>query len=330
MRCIYCLTEKDPTHFRGREHVTQQAFGVFDTNNLVLKCVCDDCNLQIGKTIDMKLARDAIEAVARVQDGVLPAAEYKHLGGRSTSYVEIMEGPLAGWRGFNVANAGGSDIGIEPFPQVSIGRSEDGPFEVFRVDLDEVPTKEELVAKGFVRGDTLFIRSRGVDDLPALLTSKGFNVDGLVFASSDSLSGRRFYSETVTRVSHDEFRAVTKVALNYLAAVVGAQQARLPEFDSARNYVLHGLERGRVRVYAYENRWFLGRRGHYVSLTRVDDMIVAQLSILLRVQYFVVLAENAADMPFKSSAHFFDLDARRISEIEPLPPIPGRPLKAID
>lgn len=221
-------------------------------------------------------------------------------------------------------------MGMKAFPQVWFGRNENGPFDVYRVDLDQVPTKDELIARGYIPGEMLFVKSSEVTDLASLLRSKGFSMDGMEMGSLQGpISGTRLYAETVTRVSHPEFREATKTALNYLAAVVGWREALLPEFNSAREYARYGEDRARVRVKVFENPWILGRQGHYISLTRDEDLIVAQLSILLRVQYFVVLAERAKEIPFKSTAHFFDLTTNRVAEIEPLPLVPGRPLKPI-
>jgi hypothetical protein len=330
MRCIYCLEKKDASHYTGREHVIPQAFGLFDSNNFVLKCVCDACNKCFGDGIDMKLARDSVEGMERINVGLKSPAEYRSLGTRSTSHVEFLEGPAAGGWGYNIPNPNGPAIGMMAFPQVWFGRSEDGPFEKFRVDPDEVPTKDQLIAKGWTPAEMLFVRFFEVTDLRALMTAKGFSMDGMEMGTiTMPAPGARLRAETVTRIDHPERRAVTKIALNYLAAVVGWREALLPQFDVARRYARHGEAEARVRVYVHENPWFLGRRGHYVSISRVEDMIVAQLSLLLKVQYFVVLAENAATVPFKSTAHFFDLTTRRLSEIEPLPLRRGRPLKPI-
>lgn len=111
-------------------------------------------------------------------------------------------------------------------------------------------------------------------------------------------------------------------------AVLGYAVALLPPFDDARNFARYGREKARVRVYPYENPWFTGRRGHYISLTRIEEMVVVQLSILLRTQYFVVLASDR-DVPVRATAHFFDLTANRLKEMDPLPIRPGRPLKGI-
>ena len=140
----------------------------------------------------------------------------------------------------------------------------------------------------------------------------------------------RIRIESVTKIAEPEFRAVTKIALNYVAAVVGSDVALKAEFNGARDFARYGKERARVRVYPHENPWFIGRKGHYVSLTKADDLIVVQLSILLRVQYFVVLASDASAVPVTATAHFFDLSTKRLTEIDPLPIQRGRPLKAIN
>ncbi len=119
---------------------------------------------------------------------------------------------------------------------------------------------------------------------------------------------------------------MTKIALNYLAAVRGWDVALDPAFDDARNFARHGKSRVRVRVYPFENRHLLIRNGHYISLARTDDLIVAQVSLFMRTQFFVVLSDPAGSAAVKATAHVFDLDTRRLEEIDPLPLVPGRPL----
>src|SRR5262245_2467501 len=107
-RCIYCLEEKPPEAFTGREHVTPQAYGRFE-NNLALRCCCGGCTTYFGRGIDMKFGRDSVEAVVRVNAGLKSAQEFKSLGRRSTSYVEIQGGPYAGAKGYVTANRDGDD-----------------------------------------------------------------------------------------------------------------------------------------------------------------------------------------------------------------------------
>jgi plasmid stabilization system protein ParE len=324
VRCIYCLEEKPASAFSGREHVTPKAFGRFDTNNLVLRCVCDDCNNYFGREIDQKLARDSAEALDRVNVGIKSAKDFQSLGRRSTTYVQFQEGPLAGGKGYAVASRNGDNtLGVMAFPQVWFGKSEEGPFEKFL--RDEVPTREELAAKGYEAGTRFNIKVFEIEDPLAFLESKGFNTTSAETGPITQPQGL-VRIENVTRLAEPEFRAVTKIALNYVAAVVGYDIALASAFDDARNFARYGRVRARVRVHAYENPWFIGRRGHYVSLTRAAEMIVVQLSILLRIQYFVVLTSDA-HVNVTGTAHFFDLSANRLVEIEPLAIRPGRPLK---
>lgn len=327
-RCIYCLADRDKGAFSGREHVTPQAFGTFEPRNLVLRCVCDDCNGYFGREIDLKLGRDSPEALDRVTQGIKSARDFKSLGSRSTSYVEFQDGPAAGGKGYAVASRDADDnLGVMALPQVWFGRSDDGPFEKFL--LDEVPTKDELVARGYERGTLLVIRTFEIDEPFAFLESKGFDLRTAEKGMLTQPEGR-VRVENVMKIAEPEFRVATKIALNYLAAVVGSDVALRSEFDDARNFARYGRDRARVRVYAYENPWFIGRKGHYVSLCRAEEMIVAQLSILMRTQYFVVLATDPAQsVPIKSTAHLFDIDDRGLKEIEPLKIRPGRALKVI-
>jgi hypothetical protein len=177
----------------------------------------------------------------------------------------------------------------------------------------------------------LSLRTEGIDPEKAreLLQARGYDTSQFPLATENATPADRVRGEAVTRISHPEFRAATKIALNYLAAVVGSAVAHRPEFDAARSYARHGEQRSRVNVHCFENRWFAGRTGHYLSLARAEDLIVVQLSLLLRIQYVVTLAANANHVDILSTAHFFDLGTKTISEIEPLGLHFGRPLKAI-
>lgn len=327
MRCVYCLEDKSAEAFAGREHVMPQAFGRFSPTNLVLRCVCDACNGAFGRGIDEKLARDSAEAIDRVLQGVKPASEYKGLGARSTSHVEFVDGNLAGGRGYAIANPDGGTVpGVTPFAQVWFAKSPDGPWDVFL--LEDVPTLKALVERGYDPRHKLYIRTFEIEDPFLTLESKGYNFTESEQEAIEPLCGR-VPIEHVTTVAEPEFRAVTKIALNYLAYTTGPSVALEPAFDQARTFARYGPTNGRVRVYPRVNPWFVGRRGHYVSLTRAEDMIVAQLSIHMRIQYLVVLAEGDPSVTLHSAAHLFDLDTREVKEIEPLPLTPGFALRPV-
>ncbi|MBX3205857.1 MAG: hypothetical protein KF764_12360 [Labilithrix sp.] len=318
--------EEEPTvTFSGREHVTPQAFGRFETNNLVLKCVCDACNHYFSHYIDRKLARDSAEAIDRITMGLKSPKDFQSMGRRSTMYAEFMEGPMAGRKGYAIPSRDGKTLGVMAFPQVVFSRGADDPNPlVFR--QEHCPTADELKKLGFSVGDQLLIQTWEIDDPWTFLETKGFKT-ALEKGLSHPPQGR-IWLENVTLIAEPEYRVATKIALNYLAAVVGHVPAREKAFDDARNFARYGSERARVKVVPFVNPHFVGRRGHYISLRRGEQgTIIAQMSILMRTLYCVVLSTAASGIYFYSTAHVFDLDTRRLKEIEPLPYTKGFELK---
>jgi hypothetical protein len=320
-RCIYCLKDKKETAF-NREHVVQQAFGVFDGDNLVLNCVCEACNQTLGDTIDLHLSRDSIEAFDRYAMGVKAPADYKSLGKRSQTRVEFdKDGPLAGAEGYFVAPPEGTDLGVTPKPRVGFRHTADGPF-VFWAPLDGLPSKEELIAKGFQKGQPLHMQTQGEaspEEFRAALAEKGlsFTPDSEV----PPLHGP-VYVEAVFNLSRPQFRAIAKIAFNYLATVGGPDLAAGPEFNDVRRFIL--LDEGTRPVEVPLRRQAEAKRCHYVAVQTVGDKVVAHVSLFMRVMYYVVtLAPHRISKPL-SSAHFFDLDTRRIIETAPIPVEPVR------
>ena len=321
-RCIYCRDEKADAAF-NREHVMPEAFGTF-AGNLVVACVCTQCNQFFGDGIDRKLARDTIEAIDRVRLGIKKPSEWKGEGTRSTTYFEFdQDGPFRGARGHHIASEAGAELGVTTARWVGFSQPPRRSFDWW--PLDNLPTKDELIAKGYKRGEQLGIQVEGEPDsekVRAALRAKGFDVGALT--QTPPRQTGRVHGETVFTVSRPEFRAVTKIALNYFAIVAGPDTALLPKFDDARRFVRY--DEPKRNVPTFMNPWFDGSNGHYTSLTRYEEFVVVQLSILLRLQYFVKLSSDGRDVPFTPAAHFFDLDTKTVSSIDPLPLVHGPPL----
>jgi len=310
-RCIHCATEKDESAF-NREHVLNQAFGTFE-NNLVLDCKCEDCNQFYGDTVDLKLARDTIEGFARFQVGTKKPAEFKTYGRNSTTRVEFREGPLRGAMGHFIRSPDGTDIGIAPNSYVGFARTPDEAFEWY--PLDALPSKDELIAKGF-RPGPLRMQTQGnagIEEIRAALAAKG--ITGFEITSEEPPLTGRIRTEAVFTITHPEFRAVTKIALNYLAAVASPEVVLMPAFDVARRYARYD-ERPTPRiVHARVNPWHFegpdGRliRGHYLCVSALGEEIVAQVCLHTAIRYTVTLARGGVLFP-GSFGHFFDPTTR--------------------
>src|ERR1019366_4334607 len=233
VRCIYCMVEKSAADF-NRDHVIPEAFGLFE-GNFVLACVCTACNQFFGDTVELKLARDSIEAHDRVRVGLKDARQFQALGKRSTTYVEFgTDSPAPGAHGYLVPPKEGPDLAVTVKPRVGFGHSADGPFD-WR-PIDQLPTKDELAALGVRKGEPLYMQTQGeapIEEFQSALATKGipFSVTSEVPPPAGAA-----HVEVVYTLARPEFRALTKIALNYLAAVAGSDVAREPWFHQARRF----------------------------------------------------------------------------------------------
>jgi hypothetical protein len=318
-RCIYCSEDKDASAF-NREHVLNQAFGRFETN-LVLRCVCQSCNQELGDTVDLVLGRDSMEGYDRIATGVKSASEFKSMGRKGRTRIEFAkDGPLRGALGHPITSMTGEGIGSTVIPCIGFTSTEDGDPLWF--PLDSVPPKAELGALlGVQPGERVYMRTEGEGDQEAI--NDALKRAGLDVLSHEWTGKREQYQgivtgETVFKLERPHFRALTKIALNYLAAVTGPEVALLPAFDGARRFAR--FDEG-PRIVDVPRRFERNpNQCHYVCVQTVGDRVVAHVSLLMRVMYYTVtLAPSGIDARI-SSAHLFDVDAKTLTETEPVDP----------
>jgi hypothetical protein len=280
--------------------------------------VCWECNGTLGDEIDRKIARDSIEAVDRVRTGLKKPSAYKTEGKRSTSRVEFDEdGPLQGAYGYHVPDPnGGQSLAVAPLPQIGFARTESGPFEWFLID--DLPTKDEMIERGYERGTDAFIRTWGLPISTAQdeLEKKGFK-RGTVQEETQPPRGR-VHVEIVTKISDPEFRAVSKIAFNYLAFIGGSDFVLMPQFNEIRRFIRYGAKLPWASVRPGPNPWLITRHdgralvGHYVLVKGDNGIIDAQVCLFTRICYTIRLAAGGFLMPVTINAgHLFDIDGRQ-------------------
>lgn len=124
-------------------------------------------------------------------------------------------------------------------------------------------------------------------------------------------------AELVYNLARPQPRAMTRICFNYLARVVGPGVVRAAHFDEVRRYIRHG--EGAHPIGPPPKGKVEPSRCHYLSAQTVEDRVVAYLSLFMRVRYDeVTLAPSGFTSPIVS-AHFFNLDTRKITETTPLP-----------
>lgn len=319
-RCIYCLAEKDEVDF-DREHVIPRAFGTFDTDTMVLTCVCKKCNGEFGTTIDEKLARDTLEGLDRVQAGLKKAAEFKTLGHRSTTHVQLdKDGPMQGALAHHVPDPSGNGLAVALLPQVGFSPVGANKFDWFL--LRELPTRDDLVVRGYERGTELLIKTWGapIETCVTALEARGF-AGFKVEAQMQPPSGPA-KSETVAHMGDPDFRALAKIAFNYLTATTSPQFVLQPQFNDIRRYIHAGVRTQWKVVEPCVLPWEICRGGqlavgHYITVSGSQDKVRAELSLLLRrIRYRFLLADGGFLLPFKvQRGHFFDVNERKVESM---------------
>lgn len=308
--CIWCRADKDESEFNV-EHVMPQSFGTFEANLTLVNEVCKDSNDYFAKNLEPSLARDSLEGFDRFRYGLKPPSEFSSLGKRSTSRVQIAEGPNAGAWGFIVK---GDSTSVQAFPQIGFSKSADGPFEWHM--LDAVPMLDELKAKGYGPGPAhLRLCECSPKEVEELLAAKGFNptYTGATQAQPAGWVDHVFRPELVHR------RALAKIALNYVAKQLGPQVALESRFDWVRDLVLRGRE-PEGKYYTIDEKPVLdgdkreGARlfGHFLALEVIDGFLVATVSLYNRFRHRVTLGPH--DSVF-AQGDFFDIATRRIFSI---------------
>ena len=312
--CIYCRATKPASDF-NREHVVPTSFGTFE-QNLVLDCVCRGCNSFFSRELELKLGRDTYEGIERFRRGVRSPRDYQTLGRRSTFEVRVTEGAFAG--AIVEFISGPSGLLLRPVPQVGFAKSRELEHLFFRIG--DLPTRDRLVAMGFITGAASSVRAWCCDQtaLADALDSRG-----IAFAMQgepeliETREGDRLSIEQICRIDSVVMRAMAKLSFNYVAATSGADVVLMPEFDEVRRYVRTG-ERGQTAIVTVGTDPILGNEpdghrhlGHILTVRRDDPGVVGQVSLFNRFAYRVRLAKTGATTDgLVDSGHFFDVENR--------------------
>lgn len=327
MKCIYCLEDKPSSCFKKTEHVLPQSFGKFNNNitlniknNSKLKeVVCDDCNDYFGKDIEMSLARDTFEGMARFEHAVKKPHEFKSPGKKSRLRIKVdEEGPLKGSFAYREYSKMAGGIIFKPVPQVGFKKNTvETSYEYF--PLDEIPDKEylennfDLKAKKsiVVLGADIGVAKNRLAEKSILFNSEG--------EFSPSAENSDFGCEVTSQIDQTIFRAIAKIAFNYLTYWTGPDFVVREPFHSVRQYIRFGNKESYPFVVIVEKA-ILGdepvegtrRVGHLITLdwSKNKLSIVSQVSLFNLMTYSVLLAKDykGHDFVYREGSFFNTAD----------------------
>lgn len=314
--CIYCLEDKPLTEFENPDHVIPQAFGKFDTRNLTLHCVCHQCNHDLGK-VENDFATDSLEGHLRYLIGGKDRSEYRHLGKRTLTERTINH-PQHGKIGVHLKpHPKANDL--VPVPILPIGLLLKESQEIRWFSLENLPSIEELKASGeydLGAPNALLVTGPEPELLGKQLEKLGWVMQGPAPISDDSE-----FIEVETKYVTDahRFRAIAKVAFNYLAYTQGHEMALRTVFDRIRAFIFTGqgeiadfAEQDQEPVLFDERNTDQRKKGHILTIEKTANgrSVLATVTFYNNVRWKICLAKDpSASLGIRSSGHFFHTDA---------------------
>jgi hypothetical protein len=337
--CIYC--RRSGQEF-DREHVIPEAFGTFEPENFILyDTVCKDCNNHFGRTIDQALSRDSTEALLRFRYGTKPADEAGDLPYRK---LELKIGQPGPWFGATVVlepDKTGKAVEPVPVPQAAF-RWKGSPDWKYLVEEELEPS----VLAQYVNPvpGTLEIRVMGPSSEDHQRIVNKLTTAGIKFRQEGTLmepvtQDGKVWIEIAAAVDQTIFRAIAKIAFDYVAHQHGADFILRSDFDEIREYIRYGTAprwSGRMPVVypvadpiLYDDaRQLRQTNGHLITFDwHIGNMgFVGQVSLFNTVTYQVRICPNYSGIwhPDFRRGHHFNVEDRRIEPLFSMPSLAPR------
>ena len=322
--CPYCRLTTPEARYAKREHVIPQSFGTFE-QSLIAWNVCDSCNEFFDRELDRVLARGTYEGFLRFRVGNKPVREYKHIGRAAKIRFEAKTGPWTGMHLHQRIADDGSVLMVEPAKQLGFAKTEGEQPTYYLVE--DAPDRERC---GKLFGDEVFVHTVGFEsdaEIRSTLDSLGYPDFGELTKDYSILADKTTVRvEQVATADRLVFRAVTKIAVNYLDAAFPGL-SRMAVFHRICEYVRYDRhpELRPVRPTfdktisnEPEGKRFLG---HVVTL-RYDaerDEVRATVALYNQIRYDIVLAATGFHLHlpdgFMTKGNLFDTVNRVIHDL---------------
>jgi hypothetical protein len=309
-RCIYCLRDSGVT-FNGVEHVIPQAFGKFGSQTPTLNCVCDECNGDFGRTLDQLLSRETLEGASRYTRG-LASSETRP---QKRLEIALAEGPEAGnFAGMRVAVDGKTGKLMKPLAQFHAFNFKTGKTEVyFKEQIPGLVLPEDVYgkpgkngAKGTWKVKTMAASKEEHDELVEKLRAAGIDYQAgerFPLPAADAPEGVEpdFPVEITGVVDTEHKRALAKILMNFVAWMLGSEEALKPRWNILRNFVLRS--EGAIKARMTEAPFWNGQETETrrfaddsidIRIENLNGGIVGSIQFFGHFTYQMILAENDA------------------------------------
>jgi hypothetical protein len=231
------LQEKDRSSF-NREHVVQEGFGRFVGALTLHDTVCQECNQLFGDTIDRELQREGAEGLERYRWGAKKYSDVdkfrytqltlraKDAGDFSDARFELKPGPdgLVARLASTVAFAKKDGTGFVEYTEAQLINGEWRS----NTEID------------WQKGVKAFGEGEAVERLMELLAKQGVKPTKtrhfqLPFTHNQEITVQQSFA-----VTDNMYRAIAKIAFNYLAYRQGLEFVLDQQFDPIRRFIRYG------------------------------------------------------------------------------------------
>jgi len=215
----------------------------------------------------------------------------------------------------------GTSLNGRPLPQVAFRKMGESEWHWFlEAELDRTESWQRFR----IDADTLIV---GPPDQELGRLCDKLNTLGVVFKKMGTPEKHAGLQQMFAEPVLDDiiFRGVAKIALNFLAHVMGSGFALRTEFDGVRDYVRLGTKRQAslvtlLSVSKMEHDDGISPRtvGHVIMLARdkPTQQITCRVSLFDHLTYHVVLSESYPTIWYPlNGGRYFDLHALKISEL---------------
>lgn len=316
--CIYCLQIKLQSLF-DKEHVIPKAFNLFGskTKTLINK-VCKECNQRFGDTIDNALSRETLEGVHRFQHQAKNSKEFK-VGKHTKNHERVATSSLLkGCKIEPIAAENGVGLNYKPKENYDVAFKKENVSEDYdRYYMNQLPDAETLKQKypNCLTEGIKILNTDKKEDIANTL-SKIFNTPFIL--DEETHEGD---CQVKTIYTKEVFRAIAKIAFNYLAYFNSTSLVTQECFDPIRNFIIKGTGEWHQFMQIEKEPIVPDNNGmaadvHLVTVHTSEKSIFSSVSLHNMQHYKICLVQYYKGKPLNVGyGHCFDPYGHKVHEL---------------
>lgn len=334
--CIYCRQQKLIEGF-NREHLIPEAYGKFKDNLVLSRQVCRECNQFFGNNLELALARGSPPGVVRSLLGRRPLSGLKKAITKRVSIRTASNDPLKSDEVDFIDSADGGGVALRPGIKYW---STDGSSWKF-ASLESLESNISGLLDDLDIGQPVVITGSGVDESDAQQIADRVTAALTLYGKcieyneelEKSLPGQQIRIAVEVIEDHLTWRAIAKIAFNYLAYARGSAFALNKGFDEIRNYIRYGTAADKQLVTRVSSSPFHGgwreansRQGHYVIIdwSKTGSGVVGAVSLFQVIHYQVQFGSYEGVLPgLIAKGSYFDWRTNEITDIQAVSHLSG-------